>query len=188
MTKEEAIKEIQDASDYEVRHGDIEHHHEDIMRRVEAFEKAVNALQKEPEWIPTSKRLPDSMGMYLVTLEYKEHGKAVTTLWYHGEGIGWDLRVADVVVAWMPLLEPYGEGAEECKAPSEWQQDHAILKAHSDGANEVVDRIKEAREEIDDLDRYFDNDLYTDNTDSMFKCNEVLAILDKLIAEVEGTK
>ena len=69
---------------------------------------------------------------------------------------------------------------------SEWQQDHAILKAHADGANEVVDRIKEAREEIDDLDRYFDNDLYTDNTDSMFKCNEVLAILDKLIAEVEG--
>lgn len=48
MTNEEAIREIQDASDYEVRHGDIEHHHEDIMRRVEAFEKAVNALQQEP--------------------------------------------------------------------------------------------------------------------------------------------
>lgn len=48
MTNEEAIKEIQDASDYEVRHGDVEHHYEDIMRRVEAFEKAVNALQKEP--------------------------------------------------------------------------------------------------------------------------------------------
>ena len=26
---------------------------------------------------------------------------------------------------------------------SEWEQDHAILKAHSDGANEVLDKIKE---------------------------------------------
>ena len=49
-------------------------------------------------------------------------------------------------------------------------------------------RIKEAREEIDDLDRYFDNDLYTDNTDSMFKCSEVLEILDRLIAESEDGK
>jgi len=26
--------------------------------------------------------------------------------------------------------------------PTEWKQDHAILKAHSDGANEVLDKIK----------------------------------------------
>ena len=44
-----------------------------------------------------------------------------------------------------------------------------------------LDKVKKARKEIDDLDRYFDNDYYTNNTDSMFKCNEVLAILDKLI-------
>lgn len=56
-----------------------------------------------------------------------------------------------------------------------WYRKHSI----------PLDRIKEAREEIDDLDIYFDNDLYTDNTDSMFKCNEVLAILDKLITESE---
>lgn len=49
----------------------------------------------------------------------------------------------------------------------------------------LLHRIKEAREEVDDLDRHFDNDPYTDNKDSMFKCNEVLAILDKLIAEAE---
>ena len=49
-----------------------------------------------------------------------------------------------------------------------------------------LDKIKQAREEIDDLDRYFDNDYYINNTDSMFKCNEVLEILDKLIeSEVE---
>ena len=48
-----------------------------------------------------------------------------------------------------------------------------------------LDKVKKAREEIDDLSRYFDNDCCSDNRDSMFKCNEVLAILDKLIAESE---
>lgn len=48
-----------------------------------------------------------------------------------------------------------------------------------------LDKVKKAREEIDDLDRYFDNDLYTDNTDSMFKCSEVLEILNKLIESEE---
>lgn len=54
-------------------------------------------------------------------------------------------------------------------------------KGYSDCKIDMVDKIKQAREEIDDLDRYFDNDLWTDNTDSMFKCSEVLEILDKLI-------
>ena len=51
--------------------------------------------------------------------------------------------------------------------------------------DKLLDKVKKAREKIDDLDRYFDNDLYSDNEDSMFKCNEVLNILDKLIAESE---
>ena len=48
-----------------------------------------------------------------------------------------------------------------------------------------LDKVKKAREEIDDLSRYFDNDCCSDNRDSMFKCSEVLEILDKLIAESE---
>lgn len=58
-------------------------------------------------------------------------------------------------------------------------------KGYLDCKIDMVDKVKEIREEIDDLDRYFDNDYYTNNTDSMFKCNEVLEILDKLI-ESEG--
>ena len=50
---------------------------------------------------------------------------------------------------------------------------------------EWMNRIKKAREEIDDLYRYYDNDFCSGNNDSMFKCNEVLKILDKLI-ESEG--
>lgn len=48
-----------------------------------------------------------------------------------------------------------------------------------------LDRIKEAREEIDDLDRYFDNDYFSSNSDAMFKCSDVLVILDQLISEGE---
>jgi hypothetical protein len=48
-----------------------------------------------------------------------------------------------------------------------------------------LEKVKKAREEIDDLSRYFDNDSYSGNEDSMFKCNEVLEILDELITESE---
>lgn len=48
-----------------------------------------------------------------------------------------------------------------------------------------LDKIKRVREEIDDLSRYYDNGLYSDNDDSMFKCDEVLYIIDKLIKNYE---
>lgn len=47
--------------------------------------------------------------------------------------------------------------------------------------NKWLDKVIKAREEIKGLTRFFDNALYSDNCDSMFKCNEVLRILDKLI-------
>ena len=68
-------------------------------------------IEAEPRWIPVTERLPKETGTYLVTLEYKEHGTGITTLWFHGS-LGWDLRVADVVTAWMPLPEPYREVKE----------------------------------------------------------------------------
>lgn len=49
-----------------------------------------------------------------------------------------------------------------------------------------LDKVKKAREEIDDLDRHFDNDYFSSNNDAMFKCNEVLEILDRLITESKG--
>ena len=71
--------------------------------------------------------------------------------------------------------------AIEQEPKSEWQQDHAILKAHSDGANEVVDRIKKAREEVS---KSCYKACITD--DGVIRESKVLAIIDKLIAEVEG--
>lgn len=83
----------------------------------EDYEQFIDRLLKKLEnlppvtptqrWIPISERLPDEIGTYLVTLEYKEHGIGVKTLWYYGKQMGWDLRVADVVIAWKPLPQPY---------------------------------------------------------------------------------
>ena len=48
MTLDEAIKELREASDSEVRYGDKEHHYNEVMRRVEAFDMAIEALEQQP--------------------------------------------------------------------------------------------------------------------------------------------
>ena len=47
MTNDEAIKEIKDASDSEVRYGDTEYHYDKVMKRVEAFDMAIKALETQ---------------------------------------------------------------------------------------------------------------------------------------------
>lgn len=60
---------------------------------------------------------------------------------------------------------------------SEWEQDHAILKAYSDGANEVIDKI---RAEIEQTSETVDGFLMHDGTK-----RTVLEIIDKYKAESE---
>jgi hypothetical protein len=48
MTNDEAIKELKDASDSEVRYGDTKNHYDEVMRRVEAFDMAIKALEAQP--------------------------------------------------------------------------------------------------------------------------------------------
>lgn len=48
--------------------------------------------------------------------------------------------------------------------------------------DEVLDKI---RVEIEELDRYFDNDYFSGNRDPMYKCNEVLQIIDKYKEQTE---
>ena len=95
MTKEEAIKELRDASDSEVRYGDKDNHYDKVMKRVEAFDMAIKALEQEP----------------------------------------------------------------------------------------VLDKM---RAEIEELDIYYDNDYFSTNNCPMYKCNEVLLIIDKYKAESEA--
>ena len=67
--------------------------------------------------------------------------------------------------------------------PTEWQIDHEILKAYSDGADDILDKL---RAEIEDLDIFYDNDYFSSNRDAMFKCSDVLQVIDKYKAESEG--
>ena len=45
MTTKEAIKELKDASDSEVRYGDTKRHYDEVMKRIEAFDMAIKALE-----------------------------------------------------------------------------------------------------------------------------------------------
>jgi len=54
----------------------------------------------------------------------------------------------------------------------QWEYDRGYEKGKAD----VLDKI---RAEIEDLDRFYDNDYFSGNRDSMFKCNEVMQIIDK---------
>ena len=54
------------------------------------------------------------------------------------------------------------------------------LRGYSDGKSDTLDKI---RAEIEELDRYYDNDYFSINNCPMYKCNEVLQIIDKYKAE-----
>ena len=114
MTLAEAIKDFtQVAKMWSASENDDFRECAKVQMTIVKWLKELKQLRKQTRWIPVTKRLPEKMGTYLVTLEYKEHGKGTTTLWYHGKGIGWDLRVADVVTAWMPMPEGYRASFEE---------------------------------------------------------------------------
>jgi hypothetical protein len=56
-----------------------------------------------------------------------------------------------MALAKLELLEK--QGCKVIDPKSEWQQDHEILKAYSDGANEVLDKI---RAEIEQYEHYLE--------------------------------
>ena len=135
------------------------------------------------EWIPVSERLPEKGEVVLCTNSSNDLFEAYA--WDDCGETKWSSNGCfDVpVIAWMQLPEPYGDDEEKCKVLSEWQQDHAILKAHSDGANEVLDRIKAARNEIEGLCKF---EFMTKPLEIAVDRDAVLQIIDQLIAEVEG--
>ena len=47
------------------------------------------------------------------------------------------------------------------------------------------DALEEVRAEIDELETYYDNDYFSGNRDAMFKCNDVLQIIDKYKGDKE---
>ena len=79
----------------------------------------------------------------------------------------------------------------EQEPKSEWQHDHEVLKAYSDGANDILDKIRaEIEEEYGDYDicEWFADYDYEENDISEYQqvgdVSDILAIIDKY--RVEG--
>ena len=126
MTREEAIKKIKKVIEESVIFED----------ELEAFDKAIKALEQEPKWIPVWERLPEKRGDYLVTqkatftdyeyisvigyalnlydVDEYDFADKKRSGWYEYDS-EWGYRELDDVIAWMPLPEPY-------KAESEVQE------------------------------------------------------------------
>ena len=62
-------------------------------------------VSAEPQWIPISKKHPEDSGLYLTTTMY---GEVYADYW---NGINFDRT--ELVIAWMPLPEPYRKEGEE---------------------------------------------------------------------------
>ena len=101
MTNEEAIAFL-NTDDYESKGYN------------DAVGMAIKAL-KDSRWIPVTERLPEEEGAYIVTERDKdmEYPCYVMREWYvNGKWSRVD-TLGFEVTAWMPLPEPYEEGAEE---------------------------------------------------------------------------
>lgn len=78
---------------------------------------AVPSAQPEPRWIPCSERLPEARrSVILSTKNWTGEGCYWETTAHHviWKGYRWNATYwDDEVIAWMPLPEPYKEGADE---------------------------------------------------------------------------
>lgn len=72
-----------------------------------AIETLPSVTPQQTRWIPVSERLPEREGWYLISLGEKTYGGADVDMYCKG----W-VKYGTHVIAWMPLPEPYKEGAE----------------------------------------------------------------------------
>lgn len=90
----------------------------DADKRCDALQMAIIALQNQPVWIPVSERLPGKdIGDYPINMVTLDTGEVCIGVYRHDSKEWWTrmnegetLYGTDhVVVAWMPLPEPYRE-------------------------------------------------------------------------------
>lgn len=71
--------------------------------------KIIEALKKEPRWIPVIERLPDKSGRYLVSYN---SGYVAMALYYESVS-KWGATTTERIVAWMPLPQSYKAESED---------------------------------------------------------------------------
>ena len=102
MTREEAIKELQESHDM-MRSYDIDSSESRLMT---ALNMAIKALEQEPKWIPVSERLPEeSLNSVIGWDTYRE--RCVFVQYIDGYFQITGSAESFDIVAWMPLPKPY---------------------------------------------------------------------------------
>ena len=152
MTREEAIAQLKmdrDLCNFNPMTGEEEPMNEDCRKSADALDIAIKAIEQQP--------CEDAVSRGEVNMLCARYLKTATD-----DHVAFYEHFCD-----LPSVTP-------TRKASEWQQDHAILKAHADGANEVIDRIKDTRAAINNM----GGDIET--------IADCLQIIDQLIAEVEG--
>lgn len=100
----------------------------------------------------------------------KIHDKFVIELAEVVKGYGNDYQVKE------PAKLPCDYKFYEISGVAICEESFKKMKPLNDEINNVLDSI---RAEISDLDTHYDNDYFVGNKDAMFKCQEVLRIIDK---------
>lgn len=112
---EPLLKECEETLTDLLRLGNIE-----VACYVQGFINSINKLpdvkKSHGEWIPCSSRLPDGCGELLITADY--NGTLVTYSAWFNTLINEFERVPQehIVLAWMPLPEPYKEEGKDMSA------------------------------------------------------------------------
>lgn len=163
MTTIEAIKELREASDSEVRYGDTKRHYDEVMKRVEAFDMAIKALEeisRLPEnlhrereqaymngyadakstcrWISVDDKLPEEDQRVLVIYRSLISDTEKMDIDFI-KGKYWQNHSG--VIAWMPL--PEWEGME-------YDEERNTMKIKKSAYDDAIERIDKSTFTLND--------------------------------------
>lgn len=186
MTREEAIKELKILKEEYWDDDGYGHETKQYDDTMLALDMAMKALEQEPkdeeleELLESLQKANATNAKLIKLLDGKQEPcKEMFDDWHEAPSYAMTLEQAREAVH-----ELRKEAVNLRREASEGQQDHAILKTHSDGANEVLDRIKEAREEI--AKGWYTRPANRYEEGKKDRSLECLQILDELIEEVDG--
>ena len=114
MTLDESIERYTSNAEYERTHGNLQGYLE--FRQLAEWLKELKQLRKQTRWIPVSERLPKDSELVLFStktdrvFEGRYFDDNTDRQWYafRDETFAWN----NVVIAWMPLPEPYKANKE----------------------------------------------------------------------------